>query len=77
VQPNFLAPTGQSPVWAGEAAAIAGTALGIWVDSASLDFELTDLTVAYRSTAPLFDRAHVMVSPVPPHERGEAEPQGL
>lgn len=54
VQPNFLAPDGEYPVWAGEATAVAGTALGITVTSAAPDFELNDLTVAYRLTGFLF-----------------------
>lgn len=54
VQPNFLAPAGTQPVWAGAASAVPGTALGVTITSTAPDFSLSDIMVAYRDVGALF-----------------------
>ena len=53
-QPNFLAPRGELPVWAGAATAVAGAGLGMTITTRSPDLTLEDITVAYRQVGPLF-----------------------
>lgn len=54
ILPNFTAPNPTEPVWAGEAAAVPGTALGVTMTTTSPDMVISDIAMAFRDVAPLF-----------------------
>jgi hypothetical protein len=54
VQPNFLAPNYTAPVWGGQTAAVAGTALGATITTNSPDVLISGISFAYRDDGFLF-----------------------